>query len=90
MVTKGHRVELELIECLADLLSAVERVEERSLKLVADVQPEAIVVLGTLLVDHCFDTGITTVAAAFGLCAICSGRAELVKMSVNIVDVEEG
>jgi len=70
VVSKRHRIELKLVERLGNLLSTVERVEECALELVANIQPEAVVVLGTLLLDDCLDAGVATVAATLGSRAV--------------------
>jgi hypothetical protein len=43
-----------------------------------------------LLFDDCLDARITTIATSLWSCAVSSWRAELVKMSMHVVDVEEG
>jgi hypothetical protein len=90
MITKSHGVEFELIESLCDLFSAIKGIEQRSLELVADIQPKAVIVLGTLFFDDRLHARVTTKAATFWSCAVRSCRRELVQMSVDVVDVEEG
>lgn len=90
VVTKSHGIKFQVVESFGDLFSSVEGVEKCALEFVANVQPKAVVVLGPLLLDNSLDTRVASVAATLGPCAICSRRAELVKMGVDIIDVEEG
>lgn len=90
VVAQSHDVEVEVVHDLSDLLALVERVEESALELITGVEPEALGVLLLELGDLGLDAGIATVAALLGLLAVGTGGRELIKMGVDVVNVEEG
>jgi len=90
VVAEGHGIESQLVQRLGNLLTAIIRVEERALELIAHVQPQAVVVFGTLGVDCVLDARVAPEAATLGPGAVGSGAAVLVEMCVNIIDMEEG
>jgi hypothetical protein len=51
-----------LVERLGNLLATIEGVEQSALELIANVQPEAVVVVGAAFFDSRLDASISTVA----------------------------
>ena len=72
MVSKRHGIKLQLIEGFGNFLATVKRVKQRSLELITNIQPEAVVVVGALLLNHGLDTRVATVAASLWPCAVRS------------------
>lgn len=89
VIAKRHGIEAHLVQSLGDLLTAVVGVEQGALEFIAHVEPQAVIVLGSLGINHVFDTSIAAITAALGACAVCARAAVFIKMSMDIVDMEE-
>ena len=61
-----------MVDRLGDLLATVIRVVQGTLELIADVEPKAVVVLWSLLLDKILDTSITAKATPRRVRTVCS------------------
>lgn len=89
VVAERHRIEFEFVQDFGNLLATIVAVEQGALKLIAGVQPQAVRVVGALLLNNGLDTRITSVASALRPGAVSPRRTKFVQMSVYVIDVEE-
>lgn len=90
VVAEGHSIESELIDGLGNLLSLVVGVEKGALELITSIEPQRVLMLGAELVNCMFDPSVSAIATTRRVGAVGTRRGELVQMSVDVIDVEEG
>lgn len=78
MVAKSHGVKAELVDRFGNLLATIKGVEQRSLELIAGIEPEVVRMLTAEFFDLGQDASVPA-EASFGLVhAIGPGLSELV------------
>jgi hypothetical protein len=66
VIANSHCGEVQLIQCLGNLLSTVERVKKSALELISNIEPEAVVVIGSLLLNYSFDASVAAITPSLG------------------------
>jgi hypothetical protein len=90
VIAQRHGIKAQLVDGLGNLLALVKGVEQGALELVARVQPQAVVVLGPQFVNGVLDARVSAVATPRWIPAIRTRGGVLIKMSVDVIDMEEG